>query len=136
MGRANARTTKQIIAAIKGTNGVQATIAKNLGVARQTVAKYIRDYPTVRAAYEDEKAVIDDAALSVVIDDIVTNKDVGTAKWWLTKKVSGFGDKVTIDWRQQVEREGIAPDLADKVFEADVEAMLGIMTGEPADSDV
>ncbi|MCP5016918.1 MAG: hypothetical protein GY938_16860 [Ketobacter sp.] len=99
-------TAKQAIKAVKGTGGVKVAIAKKLNVARQTVDVYLRRWPTFLEAYNEEKCVIDDAALSVVIGDIMTNKDVSTAKWWLAKKnPEEFGDKreVTIrDWRDKI----------------------------------
>ena len=75
-----------IIAAIKGSAGIKTTIAKRLGVVRQSIDNYIERYPTVKEAYLTEKAGIDDAAQSVVINDILQNRSVETAKWWLRVK--------------------------------------------------
>lgn len=46
-----------------------------------------------------------------------------------------YNDKVVHEWREEAERAGIPPDLADQIFERDVEQMLAIMTGANADSD-
>lgn len=77
----------EIITAIRGSAGIKTTIAKRLNVARQTIDSYIERYPTVKEAYQTEKAGIDDAAQSVVINDILQNRSVETAKWWLRVKM-------------------------------------------------
>lgn len=84
-----ARTKDEVLKAIKASGGVKATIAKRLNVTRQTVDNYLNRWSTVRQAYIDEKAGIDDLALSVVIEDI-TKKNVETAKWWISKKLDEF----------------------------------------------
>ena len=83
------RTADEVLKAIKASGGVKATIAKRLNVTRQTVDNYLNRWSTVRQAYIDEKAGIDDLALSVVIEDI-TKKNVETAKWWISKKLDEF----------------------------------------------
>ncbi len=83
------RTADEVLKAIKASGGVKTTIAKRLNVTRQTVDNYLNRWSTVRQAYIDEKAGIDDLALSVVIEDI-TKKNVETAKWWISKKLDEF----------------------------------------------
>lgn len=91
-------TAESVIAAIKGTAGVKATIARKLNVSRWTVDNYLERWVTVREAYEEEKAGVSDAARSVVIADIVNNRNVETAKWWLRMKESDeFSDKSQTD---------------------------------------
>lgn len=106
-------TAESVIAAIKGTAGVKATIARKLNVSRWTVDNYLERWVTVREAYEEEKAGVSDAARSVVIADIVNNRNVETAKWWLRMKerdefsdksqtdITSGGDKLG-DWRDEV----------------------------------
>ncbi len=132
MGRKTAVTAEQVIEAIKGTGGIEVKIAAKLGVARQTVATYINRWATVREAYEQEKRVIDDAAVSVVITDIVKHKNVSTAKWWIERKLDDFNPKtkLVIDWRISVIaalKDGtlppeaaaeLYPDLAGQLFRA------------------
>lgn len=103
-------SAESVIAAIKGTGGVKAHIARKLNVSRWTLDNYIERWATVKEAYEEERAGVDDAALSVVINDIVTNRDVGSAKWWLSKKVPEFIDK------QEIEQSG---DITIKIKYAD-----------------
>lgn len=83
------RTADEVLKAIKASGGVKATIAKRLNVTRQTVDNYLNRWATVRQAYIDEKAGVDDMALSVVIEDI-SKKNVETAKWWISKKLDEF----------------------------------------------
>ena len=92
-----------IINAIKGSAGIKTTIAKRLGVVRQSIDNYIERYPTVKEAYLTEKAGIDDAAQSVVINDILQNRSVETAKWWLRVKCADeFNPPAQIDLNAQV----------------------------------
>ena len=46
-------TADEVAQAITEARGLQTAAAQRLGCARQTVARYIRDYATVRAAYEE-----------------------------------------------------------------------------------
>jgi hypothetical protein len=91
-------TLDQILTAIRGSAGIKATIQRKLGCSRATVDNYLKRYATAQAAYDDELASIGDAAESVVIADI-RNKNVETAKWYLTKKHRdrGYGDKSHIE---------------------------------------
>ena len=92
MGKTDA-SASEVIAAIKGTGGIKTTIAKKLGVSRWTVDNYIERWSTVKDAYLEEKAGVDDAAVSVVVADIVNNRSVETAKWWMARKLDEFSDK-------------------------------------------
>jgi len=102
------RTADEVLKAIKASGGVKTTIAKRLNVTRQTIDNYLNRWSTVRQAYIDEKAGIDDLALSVVIEDI-TKKNVETAKWWISKKLDEF---------KPVQRLEIQVTWQDKVIEA------------------
>ena len=86
MGKDTAHTVEEFIAAIKTSAGIKSTIAKRLGVSRPTVDAYLERWKTAKDAYLAEKANVDDAAQSVVINDIVSNRNVETAKWWLRMK--------------------------------------------------
>ena len=106
MGRKGktAHSAQDVIKAIQGTAGVKSHIAKKLGVARSTLDSYLERWATVREAYDEEKAGVSDAARSVVINDIVNNRNVETAKWWLRMKESNeFGDKSKIEHSGQTE---------------------------------
>jgi len=87
MAGKNQYKVQDFINAIPGTGGVIDTIARRVGCDWHTAKKYIEKHPTVKRAYENEKCKVDDAARSVVISDIVTEKNVDTAKWWLRVKI-------------------------------------------------
>jgi len=78
-------TAKQFIDVIPGSGGIIAVIAKRVGCHWHTAQHYIDTYPTIREAYEDECAGVDDLAESTVIKSI-RDGDVPTAKWWLEKR--------------------------------------------------
>lgn len=83
----------EVIEAIEGTGGVKTRIAEKLNVTRQTVDSYLDRWVTVRDAYEDEKAAIDDIARDVIIKAL-KNGDLSTAKWWASMKMSDeFGER-------------------------------------------
>ena len=91
-------TLEQVLSAIKGSSGIKATIQRKLGCnSRSTVDSYLRRYATAQAAYDEESEVIGDVAESVVIGAI-KNKDVATAKWYLSVKHKdrGYGDQQEI----------------------------------------
>jgi hypothetical protein len=110
MARTTSYTAEAVIKAIQGTAGVKSKIAERLDVSRQTVDNYLDRWTTVKEAYETEKAHVDDAALSVVIRDIIDNGDVSTAKWWLSKKLPEFNDKVDITSGGQVIKVTLSGD--------------------------
>ncbi|MCB1719062.1 MAG: helix-turn-helix domain-containing protein [Candidatus Competibacteraceae bacterium] len=120
-------TAEQVIKAIKSSGGVKTTIAKRLNVTRQTVDNYLRRWVSVRDAYLEEKSGVDDAALSVVMQDIVNGRNVQTAKWWIERKLDEFKPKhdLTIkEWKIAAQQAGLQPDEVEQVFEADVEAAI------------
>ena len=86
-------TTDQFSKAIKGSGGVITMIAQRVGCSWNTAKKYIEKFPTLRDAYECELQFTNDLALAVVLQAIKEG-DIGTAKWWLTKKRPlEFGDQ-------------------------------------------
>ena len=98
-----ARGAEDVITAIRGSAGIKTTIAKRLNVSRPTVDDYLKRWVTVNEAYQTEKAGIDDAAQSVVINDILQNRSVETAKWWLRVKCADeFNPPAQIDLNAQV----------------------------------
>ena len=76
---------QDFIDAIPGSGGIITTIASRVGCAWHTAKRYITEYATVAQAYEDECAKVVDLAESVVINSI-KDKDVQTAKWYLSMK--------------------------------------------------
>lgn len=91
-------TLADILAAIRGSAGIKATIMRKLGCSRNTVDNYLKRYATAQQAYDDEVESIGDAAESVIISAI-KNKDVDTAKWYATKKLRhrGYGEQTDIN---------------------------------------
>ena len=84
---------KDFIKAIPGSGGIVSTIAKRVGCTWDTAKRWVTEKPTVKLAYDNECEVPLDMAHSVVIESI-NKKNVGDAKWYLTKKGGhrGFGD--------------------------------------------
>ena len=80
-------TREEVIEAIKGSAGIKSTVARKLRIHRHTFDNYLNRWKSVRQAYEDERSQVDDAAVSVVVGDIVERKNVETAKWWLRMKM-------------------------------------------------
>ena len=93
----NQYKVSEFIKEIPGTGGIISTIAARVGCAWNTAKKYIEEHPTVQQAYKDECERVDDAAESVVMEAI-KNKDVGTSKWWLSRKRrETFGDALRLN---------------------------------------
>ena len=96
MSRAN-YTTAIFIEAIEGSGGIISTIAAKVGCSWATAQKWIKDYPTVQAAYQDECQRINDMAVSVLLKSIKEG-NTQDAKWWLSKKrKADFGESLDIN---------------------------------------
>jgi NADH:ubiquinone oxidoreductase subunit E len=67
MGRVNGHTAEQVIDSIRKNHGILAAAARDLGVTRNTVYRYVKNYPTVEAALEDERQIWIDMAESELI---------------------------------------------------------------------
>ena len=113
-------TAKQFITAIPGSGGIIAVIAKRVGCDWHTAKRYIRLYPTINQAYEDECSGVDDLAESTVIKAI-RDGDVPTAKWWLEKRrrdkfasrteVTGTGGEPLLNMQELIALVGQAEKL-------------------------
>ena len=75
------------------------TIANRLRVHRHTVDNYLEKWVTAKQLFDDEKAKVDDAAISVIVDDIVNKKSVETSKWWARLKL---GEEFTPEIKHNV----------------------------------
>lgn len=84
-------TLDQVLTAIKGSHGIKATIQRRLGCSRNTVDSYLKRYATAQAAYDEETEVPLDIAETLVVNDMVVNRSVETAKWYLKAKGKGRG---------------------------------------------
>lgn len=93
MANKNQYKAKDFIDAIPGTGGIISAIARKVGCTWDTAKKYIDEYPTIQAAYQNECESVLDMAESVIFNSI-QNKDSRDAKWYLTRKgkVRGYGD--------------------------------------------
>lgn len=91
-------TLDQILDAIKGSRAIKETIRKRLGCSRNTVDNYLKRYATAQQAYDDEVEVNGDIAEALIIDDMVRNKNVETAKWYAKAKLKkrGYSDQQDI----------------------------------------
>lgn len=67
-----------VLAAIRGSRGVKSMIAERLGVARQTVDNYLARWATARELYNEERALLNDMAESVVVRALV-DEDIKVA---------------------------------------------------------
>lgn len=63
-------TAQQMIDAIRGSRGIKSVAARRLGCVRQTVDRYIRDYPTVREVYEEERESLVDLAEAKLLESV------------------------------------------------------------------
>jgi hypothetical protein len=55
MGRVNGHTAEQVIDAVKQSHGIVANAARVLGIGRNTVYAYMKNYPTIAKAVQDER---------------------------------------------------------------------------------
>ncbi len=55
-------TAEQVIEALRGTMGIKSAAARRLGCHWTTVDRYIKRYPTIARAYEEERQSIVDLA--------------------------------------------------------------------------
>ena len=132
----NKFTAEQVIEAIKGSGGIKSTIASKLGCAWNTVDSYVKNRPTVAAAYKAERESILDLSEGVVMMNIQLAAkiqrdekqmaDTSDAKWVLARlgRDRGFGDRTDLgnadgeplkvvwehDARSQVQDTGAAPE--------------------------
>ena len=106
------------IDAIPGTGGIVSAIARRVGCTWGTAQKYVTEFPTVKAAFDDECESTLDLAESIVRQNMIlaqmlqrptkddaTGKDVypdpvdsSDAKWYLSKrgKKRGYGDSLEV----------------------------------------
>jgi len=93
---ANQYKAQEFIDAIPGTGGIVTTIAKRVGCAWHTAAKYIERYATVKEAYQCELEKNLDVAEAIIIDNLKLLRqeqerkykvvDTADARWLLATK--------------------------------------------------
>jgi len=79
-----------VIAAVTGSAGIKAVIARRLGMHRHTVDRYLVEYPSAMLAYKNEVETTGDVVEQVILDSI-KNKDIETAKWYARFKLKDRG---------------------------------------------
>ena len=109
-------TAAQFIEAMEGTGGIISTIAARCGCAWNTARDAIDRWPTVKRAWENERAKVTDLAQRNVIKAI-KDEDLPTSKWWLQlmdpeftpkekREISGrIGADVTVNWDSPNDRD-------------------------------
>jgi hypothetical protein len=120
-------TCARIIEAIPGSRGIKTVIAARVPCVRATLDKYIRQHPSVRAAFEAECNAMLDVAHSVVAGNIEAaakaqenepgkQVDSTDAKWFLARKGrdQGFGTDPAVQVVQQAVTVADFRALADK----------------------
>lgn len=87
---------KKITAAIPGSGGLVAVIAKRCGYSWGAVRDFIRGDEELTAMVKDEEETIDDMAESTVISKI-KDGDEASARWWLARRRRNrYGDNVDV----------------------------------------
>ena len=85
------RNLPAVIAAIKGSSGIKSTIARNLGVDRNSIDSYLKRWAEARKVYQEEVDGVGDKMESIIIIDAIRNQSVGTAKWYARFKLKDRG---------------------------------------------
>src|SRR4051812_47150461 len=80
--------------AIADARGVVSVAARMTGVNRRTFYRFMNEHPRLRQAQVEAEEVVTDAALNVVVDAIMKDRDSSMARWWLEKRMSDrFGNR-------------------------------------------
>ena len=85
------RNLPAVIAAIRASFGIKSTIAKNLGVDRNTIDRYLKRWAEARQVYQEEVDGVGDKMESIIIIDAIRNQSVETAKWYARFKLKDRG---------------------------------------------
>lgn len=70
MGRPNGHTAEEVIASVHKCHGLLSAVAQDLKVARQTVYRYVKQYPTIADAVQDERETWIDVAEKGLIQQV------------------------------------------------------------------
>ena len=96
MGRRTIRLTEeQILKAIKGSFGIMTTIAKRLGIDRNTALKYVNQNEATRQALINEQEGGGDFAETKLFK-LMNDEDGQTIRWYLGRKFPerGYSEKI------------------------------------------
>ncbi len=91
---------KKFKEACTGSGGVQAVVAKAIGVTRQSICIYLKKNPDMKQLLDEEGEKVMDAAEHNIDRDIVAG-DIESSKWALTNrkrgKERGYGQKQEVE---------------------------------------
>lgn len=110
-------TCARVIEALRETHGIQCRAAEKLGCHRNTVARYIRDHPTVAAAYASERETLVDLAEEGIYDKVV-EKDAWALQFVARTlgKDRGYVEKQEIAQTVDIPVDSGFEKLLDKVY--------------------
>ena len=102
-------TTAQMIEALREKHGNLSAAARYLGCSRNTIARYIENYPTVKAVYDEERETLIDFAENQLFQQvkdgnitaiIFTLKTIGKSRGYVERQeVTGAdGGAVIVKW--------------------------------------
>ena len=102
-------TTAQIIEALREKHGNLSASARFLGCSRETISRYIRQYPTVKTVADEERETLIDFAENQLFQQvkdgnitaiIFTLKTIGKSRGYVERQeVTGAeGKALTIKW--------------------------------------
>lgn len=102
-------TTAQIIEALREKHGNMAAAARFLNCSRNTISRYIEQYPTVKAVWDEERETLIDFAENQLFQQvkdgnitaiIFTLKTIGKSRGYVERQeVTGAeGKALTIKW--------------------------------------
>ena len=98
MAKINKKDFKRVAA---GTGGVQAVVAKRLGVARQSINDFINKYPDMREVLDSEREKIIDMAENKLF--VAANKG---EKWAIDRILKTLGKNRGHTEKQEIEFSG------------------------------
>lgn len=84
-------TNKALKAALRKHAGVYVLAARDLGCDRTNVSQRVGRSPELQAYVQQIEDEIGDIAVGVIVDAIVSKKDVKTAKWYAGMKLKDRG---------------------------------------------
>lgn len=87
-------TEDEVLAAIRGSCGIMARVAKNLSCEWSTAKKYVERFESAKLAMDDELETVLDTAENNLFQAI-NAKDIDAIKWFLSRKgrSRGYADR-------------------------------------------
>lgn len=101
-------TAEQMIAALRDTKGMVSLAARKLGCSLNTVQSYIKDFPTVKTARDEEREKMGDAVELALYDEAV-NKRNTAALIFLAK--TQFKDRGYVERQEVTGKDGGAIEV-------------------------